>query len=287
MSFLALLLLAQARPVLVTDETLADAGRLGSLQTPGTVIFADGFEDPDPLKSYFEVRGAKEGRVRVVDLPRSGRRALACTSPNKNGAESGAGISGYWFGAKGGYEKVHLRYYIKFADDYDQGNLHHTGAALTALAGDNKWRGMGTAGIKPRGDDYFSASFESWVDWGRVPAPGYAFFYTYWMEMQKDRDGNHWGNMLGPKPEQRHVFPRGRWTACEIMVKCSSVGKSDGELAAWIDGKLYLHYTGLKWRSSPDVKLKRFSLDNYVHRATKDNTVYFDDVVLSTGYIGP
>ena len=35
--------------------------------------------------------------------------------------------------------------------------------------------------------------------WGRYPAPGYMFLYTYWMDMKRDRDGNYWGNMLGPK----------------------------------------------------------------------------------------
>lgn len=288
------LALIQAAPKL-TPRGTAD---LKTLEAPGTVIFADDFEGTAPLKSYFEVRGEKEGYAKIVEAPRefgahpvakgshgAGTHALACTAPNRSGAASGSGVS-YWFGAKG-YEKVHLRYYIRFKDDYNQGNLNHTGVALTAAAGDNKWRGMGTAGVKPNGDDYFSASFESWCDWGRVPAPGYAFFYTYWMDMVKDKDGHFWGNMLGPSESDRFVFERGDWTCCELMVKCNTPGRADGELAAWIDGRLYLHYTGFRWRSSPDVRLKRFGLDAYVHRAVKDNTVYYDDVVLSTGYVGP
>jgi hypothetical protein len=35
------------------------------------------------------------------------------------------------------------------------------------------------------------------------------------------------------------------------------------------------------------VKLKRFGIGLYVHRATRDNTVWYDDVALSTGYIEP
>jgi hypothetical protein len=35
------------------------------------------------------------------------------------------------------------------------------------------------------------------------------------------------------------------------------------------------------------VKLKRFGIGVYVHQATRDNTVWYDDVALSTGYIGP
>ena len=45
--------------------------------------------------------------------------------------------------------------------------------------------------------------------------------------------------------------------------------------------------TGLCWRTKEDVKLKGFNIGVYVHEAKKDNTVWYDDVMLSTGYIGP
>ena len=32
---------------------------------------------------------------------------------------------------------------------------------------------------------------------------------------------------------------------------------------------------------------RRFDLGVYVHAAAKDNTVWYDDVALSSGYIGP
>jgi hypothetical protein len=35
------------------------------------------------------------------------------------------------------------------------------------------------------------------------------------------------------------------------------------------------------------VRLKRFSFGLYVHAAARDNTVWYDDVALSTGYLGP
>ena len=146
---------------------------------------------------------------------------------------------------------------------------------------------MGMAGLKPRGDDYCKAAFEPWRDWGRQPAPGYLFLYAYWMDMQRDPDGNYWGNMLGPASAERFVPQRDRWYCLEHMIKLNAVGKADGELAAWIDGRLYIHYTGIRWRSSADLRLKRFDLGLYVHQARKDNVVWYDDVVLSTGYVGP
>jgi len=93
--------------------------------------------------------------------------------------------------------------------------------------------------------------------------------------------------MLGPEEKDRITITRDRWYCLEHMIKANEVGKADGELAAWIDGKLYIHYTGIRWRTSGDVKLKRFDIGVYVHQARKDNTVWYDDVALSTGYVGP
>lgn len=73
----------------------------------------------------------------------------------------------------------------------------------------------------------------------------------------------------------------------EQVQELNEPGKADGELTAWVDGQLYHHYKRFRWRTTSALKLKRFGLDIYVHQATQDNTVWYDDVVLSTGYIGP
>ncbi len=275
-------------PVLVTETTRADANAIAQLEKPGTVLFHDEFESADSLENYFEIRGTKEGRAKLVsekNLAHSGSGALQLTSPTNAGKSSGAGASG-WLGDEG-HERVHLRYYLKFDAAYDQGNLNHTGASLIGVTGNDKWAGMGKAEILPKGDDHFSTAFETWRDWGRVAAPGSMHLYAYWMDMKIDRDGNYWGNMLQPALAERFVPVRERWYCFEFMVRVNEVGQSNGELAAWIDGKLYAHFKGLRWRSDATVKLKRFGLDVYVHQAAKDNTVWYDDVVVSTGYVGP
>lgn len=275
-------------PKLVTARTLADANALAALQRPGKVFFRDGFEGPESLQKYFEIRGLKQGRARLVveaKIAHTGRGAMQFTAPANGGKASGAGASG-WFGPKG-FDCVYFRRYLRFAADYDQGNLNHVGGGLAGVAGANKWRAMGSAGIKPKGDDHFNSAFEPWRAWKRYPAPGYMFLYTYWMGMKRDRDGNYWGNMLGPDPNERVTITRDKWYCLEHMLRANTVGKADGELAAWIDGKLYIHYRGIRWRTSGDVKLKRFNIGVYVHRAAKDNTVWYDDVALSTGYVGP
>jgi hypothetical protein len=107
------------------------------------------------------------------------------------------------------------------------------------------------------------------------------------MEMARDRDGHYWGNMLGPEEKERIVPPRDRWLCLEHMIRANDVGQANGELAAWLDGKLYIHYQGIRWRSSDVVRIKRLDLGIYIHAAAKDNTVWFDDIAASTGYIGP
>jgi hypothetical protein len=276
------------QPQLVTDQTRADPKKLAALEKPGKVFFEDGFESDESLKKYFEIRGQKEGRAKLIADPKvahSGKGAIQFTAPANDGKESGSGVSG-WFGPDG-YDCVYFRRYIKFAADYDQGNLNHTGGGLAAVEGADKWKAMGSAGLRPKGDDHFNSNFEPWKDWGRYAAPGYMFLYTYWMDMTRDPDGHYWGNMLGPVEKQRLVPQRDRWVCLEHMIKANASGKADGELAAWIDGKLYIHYTGIRWRTSDAVRLKRFDIGIYIHEARKDNTVWYDDVALSTGYIGP
>ena len=275
-------------PVLVTESTRGDPAALAALEKPGEVFFTDGFDSEASFASYFEIGGLAEGRALIARekaLVHSGAGSLQLTAPANDGKSSGAGPA-LWFGPEG-RERVHMRYYIRYAEDYDQGNLHHTGGTLSGVAGNDKWGGMGGAGLKPNGDDDFSTRLEGWRDWGRRAPPGYLHFYTYWMDMKLGADGHYWGNMLEPTVAERFVPERGKWICIEEMVRVNTLGKADGELAAWIDGKLYVHYRGLRWRSAADVLLKRASLLVYVHEARKGNTVWFDDFALSTGYIGP
>lgn len=183
---------SSAAPVDVTAHTLADPAALARLERSGTVFFADGFESAASASLYFEIGGMKERLVAWDTGPgaaRSGNAALRCAARANGGKSSGAGPNA-WFGPEG-YERVHFRRWIRFAPDYDQGNLHHVGGWLEATAGTGKWDHMGTAGTRPKGDDWFNASFEPWCDWKRVPPPGWMFLYVYWKDMTRDRDG-HW-----------------------------------------------------------------------------------------------
>jgi hypothetical protein len=278
---------ARPYPTLITERTRKDAAALQALERPGEVLFADGFESEQSFQSWFELLGLPQGRVRIARAPEqvhAGSGALELTATDQGGRSCGASAI-RWLGDEG-HDCVHLRYWIRYADDYDQGNLNHTGGEISGVAGSFKWTGMGTAGKRPLGDDHFSTRVEGWRDWQRIESPGALIGYTYWMDMKRERDGNFWGNMMGPEANERFVPKRSAWLCVEQRVAVNTPGKDDGELAVWLDGVLYFHYEGFRWRSTADVKCKRIGLLVYVHQATRDNTVWFDDVVVSTGYIG-
>ncbi len=250
-----------------------------ALEEPGTIFFEDDFEDGD-YDDWFDAYGSPE----VIDntqTAHSGSRALKCTAIYNDGNSSTSSIK-YWFHP--GYDKVYFRWFCKFDSTFDQGWGMHF-CSLYAVEGNNKWNQMGQAGIKPDGDDRFGSGFEPWSDWETLTPPGQMQFYAYWHEMLPDNSGPYWGNVF--YPDTVIIPERGRWYCMEMMIKANDAGHDNGEIAAWIDGELYMHLTGFNWRTTNELKIKRISLGIYIHNNPKDNICWFDDIALSTGYIGP
>ena len=200
-----------------------------------------------------------------------------------------------------GYDLLHARFYIKFL------TRHSNVAHLVQLGGNNpptKWP-KGYAGTKPKGDDTFITSVEPLKDkweWG---------FYTYWMNMRRGPDNKYYGNYFPSVPPEK--VEHEKWICVEFMIKLNNpVDESNGEQALWIDGKKIIHigqgfpegywvwgnfhnnpgnpgFEGLQWRSSNQLKINIFWLSYFMADGVKGeiDKVLFDDVVISTGYIGP
>jgi hypothetical protein len=272
----------------VTQQTLGDSNALAALEQPGQVFFSEDFEDGD-YNGWFDAYGPPT----VVNDPvqaHSGSHVLKCVAAYKNDNASTSSIK-YWFHP--GYDKAHFRWYVRFAADFDQGWGMHF-CSMYAVQGDNRYNEMGGAGTKPDGDDRYGTGFEPWSSWETLTPPGRMQFYAYWHQMAPDiyddnnddiPDTHYWGNVFFPDPP---VIPeRDKWICMEMMIKANDAGSNNGEMAAWIDGKLYLHLNEFNFRTVDALKLKRISLGIYIHNNPKENTAWFDDVALSTGYIGP
>jgi len=134
-----------------------------------------------------------------------------------------------------------------------------------------------------------------------------------------------YGNYFAPiKP---YVAPRNEWTCVEFMVRLNDVGKPNGGQAFWIDGELAGNFMpgavkgywmrdtfrndpgderskpfeGIRWRKDPRVTINKFWFLYYMSESafktteehasdiadSRENTVWFDHVVVATEYIGP
>lgn len=225
-------------------------------------------------------------------------RSLRMTArPDRQGVE-------LWQAFDEGWDTIHLRFNVKFADDYA---LNHHFVALRGSAQAERIP-MGGAGRRP--ENSFSVTLEPTRGSRNfypvrtvAPPPGVWQFYAYWPEMRSwqtpegDTDGRpnpYYGNTFLPE-DPGAVARRGEWMTMEIMLKLNSEPElSDGELALWVDGVLAVHFKpgephgyfmrdqfrndpthrnaepfkGFRWRHDEDVKINVLRLQNYVSRGT-------------------
>jgi hypothetical protein len=257
------------------------------------VLFADNFESGD-LKKWEERRGTIELTTTNVN---SGK--FAAHIPMHRGKNQG-GDAIKWF--MPGADRVYARFYVKFSADYQ---YNHHFMWLGATQRTNKWSAFGKAGLKPNGT-YYSTGMEPWFAWGKNPSPGEVNLYSYFMDMEPDpkMPGKYWGNQFFPPgpgrgvaaSEHRVIPPLDRWQCWEFMIQANSgPDKADGKQAMWVDGKLAGEFTGIRWRIDPELKVNCLWMEHYGYdpgdptkQYWKDTqSVWFDDVVVATDYIGP
>lgn len=270
---------AATQPAGIASRYPGDAG----IEKDPAVLLHEDFEPPQiDLKKWTQAT-LKAGSLSLVTDPNNvhgGRQALQVT------ATLGKNTGGHLFKRfEKGYERMHCRFAVRFAPDIDY--THHF-VHLQAELPATPWP-TGGAGECPAGDKKFSVSIEPWGQWGKYPPPGGWHFYNYWWKMKKAPDGKYWGNGLA---KEAYGEPeRGKWYCVEFMAACNTPGQEDGEAAFWIDGKPMARHGGINWRSDGKLKLNTFWLMLYVTdssaKKNRVNTVWFDDVVVATEYVGP
>jgi hypothetical protein len=208
------------------------AGDAGIERDPAA-IFAENFEEPslDEMWKRWETVTDKPGMRFSEDVPRGsvGKKSLIVERTRGSGEHLYRRLKNSRDGF--GYDRVFARYYVKF--DPECGEIHHFG---TTLGGNNPatpWPSV-KAGQPTDGAKSFWSGIEpfgkSWT-WD---------FYTYWSEMRGSPPrGQTWGNTFIRDPSLK--VEKGKWICIEQMIAMNDVGKSNGEQALWIDGKLVSH----------------------------------------------
>jgi hypothetical protein len=77
-------------------------------------------------------------------------------------------------------------------------------------------------------------------------------------------------------------------------VKANRAGQEDGELDCWVDGVRRGSFRNINWRSAESLKVNQVSLTLWLEERAYEasgggttRTVWYDDVVVATSYIGP
>ena len=93
------------------------------------------------------------------------------------------------------------------------------------------------------------------------------------------------GNSFVPMPDI--ILERDRWYCYELMVRLNAPDKRDGRIALWIDGKIAGDWHNIRFRTVKSLKADQFWLDSYSSQIHENKTLWFDDIVGATSYIGP
>ena len=207
--------------------------------------------------------------------------ALKVTVP----AGSNTGIDvGFKFGTQVGSEptEAFFRYYLRIDDGWDPtftgkfpgfaGIYGTAGYGGIPSNGTNGWSARGGYQTTIVGDNPFA---------GTVPIGNYMYHV--------DMDGNygdtvHWQDgLLG-------YLVKDRWYSIEQHLVLNSPGQNNGILETWIDGRLAYRQSNWRWRDTNSLKIEQVWL-NVFHGGSavpdRDISVYLDNVVVASRYIGP
>jgi len=292
-------------------------GDLGIADDP-SVIFADGFENGLNAWTTFRNRDAIS-ILQDSGMSHAGSATVRITATR--GHDTGGALGYRW---PDGVDRLHVRFYCKFHPDTVKPHHFVNMGADSPLwnpgghAGERREGHLtySTTIEPPRTDDkdpgwYFYTYWHQMRSWenpdGTTKHP------------PKGNGRSFYGNNFKPD-SQGLPFERDRWICVEFMMQANTPRQSDGVQGFWIDGVPVGRYgpgkplgswirdrfvtsgpfntnpqpfEGMNWRSIPELKLNRVGLQWYISDEVAEpgpsdhNTVYFDDVVFATEYIGP
>lgn len=268
------------------------------IENDSSSVFYDNFENSLTLGKWDqEWANAGKGKIQqLAENANSGTNSYQAEMIRPNKIPSSIGIRKF---LEPGYDRLFFRYYAKYAPDVDlyHGATHNAGSICARLPGELH---ESYAGIYPNGRNLYTVVLDTWRPDSETKSPGNVAFYCYHMDQ-----GHQWGDHFFPSgnvlPGGRDLFdkefiPRpdfipelGQWYCYEMMVQANTPGNRDGRIAFWIDGKLMGDFPNLRFREIESLKPNRIGFGLYTdNQNIKSNvTVWFDDVVVATEYIGP
>ena len=184
-------------------------------------------------------------------------------------------------------EQVHVRFDVQYDAAYDNSGGSH--GPILGGSSDPPWGMFGTAGMQPNGSDFFVLNFEPMGEVGQGAVLG---FYAYFVNMQPDGNGDYWGNVFTSTAANPPAITPGSWQCVEYSLTLNDPGSQNGSADFWIEGAHQGTFSGLEWRTDPNLRISTFALDSYNHMndgpipAATPNRVRYDNFVISTEQVG-
>jgi len=246
------------------------------------VYFATGFEKPDWKEDWKD--GGRFGEVVSSDkktkfIPFLGKALSATLLKGKRTALN----QHLRFKDLGVPEpdEAYFRYYIRLGDDWDQ---TISGGKLPGFAGTYNRAGWGSR--KPNGKNGWSARGRFLktlqVNNTRINPIGSYLYHV-------DQAG-YYGSIWTWEKGEGGLLKNNQWYCIEQFIKLNDINKRNGELKAWVDGRLVFEQKGLRFRLSEELKIEEVWFDFYhggMALSPQNQTLFMDNLVVSRKYIGP
>jgi Big-like domain-containing protein len=295
-------LTAVARDAAGNQTTIAASypGDVG-IENNANVVFVEKFEENVLTDLFSRWSDILNGAAMIFssDVPPGSPGTHSLNIPAVGGGVNTGGHL-YKLLSPGVNDTLYVRYYVKYPAN---GAYVHDGIWMGGHNPPVSWPDP-QAGIKPAGNDRFSAAAEQTDDRTHFD------HYNYWMNMRVAGDGQYWGNTLLNNPNVK--VTAGQWACVEQMVKLNNpVTAFNGEHAIWINGTKVSHlgqgfpngtwsggnftqttsgtpFEGFRWRSDANLNLNWIWLQNYSPSDPVGVTsaMLFDHVVVAKSYIG-
>ena len=248
------------------------------------VIFATGFESA-LWQDEWSYAG---GTIDIVDedgaLQFSPLQGKALRAEIPQGENSSMSVI-YKFADKIGEEpeEIYFRYYLRFADDWNQTVFGGKLPGISGTYGAAGWGGRkpdGTDGWSARGTYFLSISGDNPLS-GTHPIGTYCYY--------ADQPGTY-GDTWAWNKEYKGFLSKNRWHCIEQYVRMNTPGDHDGIIRAWVDGRPAFDKEDIMFRTVDSLKIEQVWMNVY-HGGTAvspyDQHLYVDNVVISRQYIGP
>ena len=177
-------------------------------------------------------------------------------------------------------DELFFRYYLRLGDDWKQTIADGKMPGMAGTYNAAGWGGRkadGTKGWSMRGG--YQRGFEAGHPLHNLWPLG---SYAYHADM-KGTYGDIW--------QWPGVFlERNRWYSIEQQVKLNDLGKNNGVLKVWLDGRLVMEKLDLQYRKSAHLHIEWVWFNVYHGGAAvspEDQHLFIDNVVVARKYIGP